>query len=291
MKTLFTSHKVIYLLLILSVSLHIKATSTDNVNFRKLSVNEGLSQNTVWGMMQDANNKIWIGTTDGLNRYDGYTFTTYYHTSSDSLSIANNQIISLCTDSKGTSWFGTLVGLSRYNPVTDNFTNYLLPETPFQVLAIVDVAENGTLFLATNIGLVSFQIANGKFTIDPKLKHLTINTICRINDELLLGTSQGLYLYSIHTKKSEKILPQILETPIASIIYNVQTKDYWVGTQKKGIYRLSNEWQILKKYQIDKSDTFSPANTVRVLKQYTDGQIWIGTTEGLFSFDPKHEVF
>ncbi len=58
MKTLFTSHKVIYLLLILSVSLHIKATSTDNVNFRKLSVNEGLSQNTVWGMMQDANNKM-----------------------------------------------------------------------------------------------------------------------------------------------------------------------------------------------------------------------------------------
>lgn len=85
-------------------------------------------------MMQDANNKIWIGTTDGLNRYDGYTFTTYYHTSNDSLSIANNQIISLCTDSDGVSWFGTLVGLSRYNPETDNFTNYLLPNTPFQVL-------------------------------------------------------------------------------------------------------------------------------------------------------------
>lgn len=47
----------------------------------------------------------------------------------------------------------------------------------------------------------------------------------------------------------------------------------------------------MKKYQIDKSDTFSPANTVRVLKQYTDGQIWIGTTEALFSFDPEHEIF
>ena len=98
MKTLLlTGHKIICLSLILFFSSNIRAASTDHINFRKLSVNEGLSQNTVWGMMQDANNKIWIGTTDGLNRYDGYTFTTYYHTSNDSLSIANNQIISLCT--------------------------------------------------------------------------------------------------------------------------------------------------------------------------------------------------
>lgn len=292
MKTLLlTGHKIICLSLILFFSSNIRAASTDHINFRKLSVNEGLSQNTVWGMMQDANNKIWIGTTDGLNRYDGYTFTTYYHTSNDSLSIANNQIISLCTDSDGVSWFGTLVGLSRYNPETDNFTNYLLPNTPFQVLAIEDASDKGILFLATNIGLVSFQKGDKKLHIDPTLKHLTINTICRIKDELLLGTSQGAYLYSIHTKKTKKILPELLDTPIASIIYNTKTKDYWVGTQKKEIYRFNNKWQILKKYQIDKSDTFSPANTVRVLKQCTDGQIWIGTTEALFSFDPEHEIF
>lgn len=72
MKTLLlTGHKIICLSLILFFSSNIRAASTDHINFRKLSVNEGLSQNTVWGMMQDANNKIWIGTTDGLNRYDG----------------------------------------------------------------------------------------------------------------------------------------------------------------------------------------------------------------------------
>ncbi len=141
------------------------------------------------------------------------------------LSIANNQIISLCTDSDGVSWFGTLVGLSRYNPETDNFTNYLLPNTPFQVLAIEDASDKGILFLATNIGLVSFQKGDKKLHIDPTLKHLTINTICRIKDELLLGTSQGAYLYSIHTKKTKKysLNYSIRQLPVSSITLRPKT--------------------------------------------------------------------
>lgn len=112
------------------------------------------------------------------------------------------------------------VGLSRYNPETDNFTNYLLPNTPFQVLAIEDASDKGILFLATNIGLVSFQKEDKKLHIDPTLKHLTINTICRIKDELLLGTSQvHIYIQSIR-RKQKKYSPELLDTPIASIIYN-----------------------------------------------------------------------
>ena len=97
---------------------------------------------------------MWIGTGDGLNRYDGYSFTTYYHTPDDSLSIANNGIRSLCTDEKGTIWIGTLVGLSSYNTETNNFTNYPLYDTPVQVLGIVDEPQKNTLFLATNYGLI-----------------------------------------------------------------------------------------------------------------------------------------
>lgn len=102
-------------------------------------------------------------------------------------------------------------------------TSYLIPL--FQVLAIEDASDKGILFLATNIGLVSFQKGDKKLHIDPTLKHLTINTICRIKDELLLGTSQGAYLYSIHTKKTKKysLNYSIRQLPVSSITLRPKT--------------------------------------------------------------------
>lgn len=259
--------------------------------FRTLSVDDGLSQNTVWAIMQDKNNKIWIGTGDGLNRYDGYSFTTYYHTSNDSLSIADNNIRSLCTDAEGTIWVGTLVGLSGYNRDTDNFTNYSLDNIPIQVLEIVDIPQQNSLFLATNNGLISFNKASKKMVINPILKHLTVHSICRVQNELFIGTSQGMYLYSIANGDVRQILPELSKVSIASVIYDKQTELFWVGTLTKGIYRINQQLQITRTYRLDERHLCTPANTIRVLKQYTDQRIWIGSTEALFIFDPESETF
>lgn len=262
-----------------------------SVLFKTLSVDDGLSQNTVWTMIQDKNGKMWIGTGDGLNRYDGYSFTTYYHTPDDSLSIANNGIRSLCTDEKGTIWIGTLVGLSSYNTETNNFTNYPLYDTPVQVLGIVDEPQKNTLFLATNYGLISFDKTTREIVLDPTLKHLTINSICKVKNELLLGTSQGVFVYSTETKNAHQVLPELKETAIASIIYDAQAQCFWIGSMKKGIYSVNDRLQITHNYRLDEKYLCTPANTIRVLKQYTDNRIWIGTTEALFIFDPASETF
>lgn len=285
------SHKVIWLFIAIFVS-NIKLLAGNNpVLFRTLSVDDGLSQNTVWAIMQDRNDKIWIGTSDGLNRYDGYSFTTYYHTSDDSLAIGNNDIRSLCTDAEGTIWVGTLVGLSRYNIETNNFTNYSLHEIPIQVIDIVDIPQENKLFLATNNGLISFDKTSKKLTPIPLLKHLTVNSICKVGNELLLGTSKGVYLYSTDSKSIRHVLPLLSEVAIASIIYDAQAQCYWIGTLKKGIYCVNSQLQITRQYQLDKKYLCSPANTIRVLKQYTDKKIWIGSTEALFLFDPTEETF
>ena len=287
----FSLNKYLWALInILIFSLQLSAENKP-VLFRTLSVDDGLSQNTVWAIMQDKNSKMWIGTGDGLNRYDGYTFTTYYHTPDDSLSIADNNIRSLCTDEEGGIWVGTLVGLSRYNIATDNFTNYSLNKIPIQVLGIVDIPEKNILFLATNNGLVSFDKIHKKVSINPSLRHLTINSICRVNNELFLGTSQGAFLYSIENQSVHQILPGLNGIAIASIIYDDQSELFWVGTLKKGIYSISNQLQIIRNYRLDEKFLCTPANTIRVLKQYTDKKIWIGSTEALFIFDPVSETF
>ena len=72
----------IFLLLFISIG-----SICEPLYLKRLSVSENLSQNTVWSIIQDVNNKIWIGTSDGLNKYDGYSVNTYYHDIQDETSI------------------------------------------------------------------------------------------------------------------------------------------------------------------------------------------------------------
>ena len=81
------------------------------IHFKRLSVDDGLSQNTVLALTQDHNNKLWVGTIDGLNWYEGSRFVSYYKAPDDTTSLANNHVYSLHTDSKGTVWVGTQVGM------------------------------------------------------------------------------------------------------------------------------------------------------------------------------------
>lgn len=286
-----SAYRIIWILVAILIPCFKLFAGNSPALFKTLSVDDGLSQNTVWAIMQDRNDKIWIGTSDGLNRYDGYSFTTYYHTSDDSLAIGNNDIRSLCTDAEGTIWIGTLVGLSRYHIETDNFANYSLQGIPIQVIDIVDMPQENKLFLATNNGLISFDKASKKLTTNPSLKHLTINSICKVGNELLLGTSKGVYLYSTDSQSVRHVLPQLNEVAIASIIYDEQAKHYWIGTLKEGIYCVNELLQITRHHRLDEIFLCSPANTIRVLRKYTDSKIWVGSTEALFLFDPTVETF
>lgn len=289
-KHILCSPIIWFLITIFIYSLKLSADNKPTL-FKTLSVDEGLSQNTIWCIMQDKSGKMWIGTGDGLNRYDGYSFTTYYHTPDDSLSIANNHIRSLCTDAEGNIWIGTLVGLSRYNVRTNNFTNYSLRDTPIQVFAIIDMPQKDILFLATDNGLITFDKSNKKIVINPSLGHLTISSMCKVDNELYLGTSQGVFVYSIDNQNVRQILPELKDIAIASIIYDSQSRHLWIGSLKKGIYHVDNRLQIIRNYRLDEQFLCTPANTIRVLKQYTDGKIWIGSTEALFIFDPTLETF
>ena len=124
------------------------AHNSSRIHFKRLSVNDGMSQSTVLALTQDHNGKIWVGTMDGLNWYDGYRFAPFHKDLNDSTSLSNSHIYSLYTDADGTVWVGTLTGLSRYNIVGNNFTNYTLPEgTPVQIFAIEELKDKQQLLL------------------------------------------------------------------------------------------------------------------------------------------------
>src|SRR6185369_2767063 len=95
------------------------------VRFEHLSIEDGLSQNAGLDIFQDSRGYLWIGTQDGLNRYDGYSFKVYKHDPEDPNSISHNSILKIAEDDNGILWIGTWGGgLNRYDPVTETFTSY-----------------------------------------------------------------------------------------------------------------------------------------------------------------------
>lgn len=99
---------------------------TADLRFEHLTVNDGLSENAVTQVMQDHTGVIWIGTHDGLNKYDGYDFTIYRNLPGDRNSLSDNAISALCVDSQGMIWVGTIGGgLNRFNPFSESCTRFV----------------------------------------------------------------------------------------------------------------------------------------------------------------------
>ena len=82
------------------------------------------SSGLINAMCQDRYGYMWIATENGLNKFDGYRFTTYYHNSGDTTSLGSNIVTSLYQDRQGQLWVGTRTGLYRYDYDTDRFVNY-----------------------------------------------------------------------------------------------------------------------------------------------------------------------
>src|SRR5438045_2454074 len=92
--------------------------------FEILTSKDGIADNTVNAITQDAQGFIWIGSEEGLTRYDGYSFVTYRHTEDNKESISDNEIYAFCIDKEGSLWIGTGNGLNRYDAINDRFETF-----------------------------------------------------------------------------------------------------------------------------------------------------------------------
>lgn len=250
-----------------------------------------MSQSTVLALTQDHNGKIWVGTMDGLNWYDGYRFAPFHKDLNDSTSLSNSHIYSLYTDADGTVWVGTLTGLSRYNIVGNNFTNYTLPEgTPVQIFAIEELKDKQQLLLGTNNGLAVFDKKTGLMQLHPHLQATTVYSIRKANDEVLLGTHTGIYHYLPQDNSIVRLLPELKNEVISSIVYDPRKRVYWMGSFINGVYCMDDKFQIKKHYPYTDRQQKEPLGTVRTLAQDDKGNLWIGTINGLFILEPETEA-
>ena len=114
MKQLLTS-------LLLACCLGVSAASTviPDMKFRRLDTRDGLSNSTINCLFQDSKGFIWIGTSYGLNRYDGYRFRTFYNDPNDTTTLRNNYVDQIWEDHKGRLWLKQGMNFSMFDPVTE----------------------------------------------------------------------------------------------------------------------------------------------------------------------------
>lgn len=266
------------------------------INFSYISINDGLSQSTIFSIDQDKRGNMWFATYDGVNKYDGYAFTVYQHNDEDPNSIANDISRIVKIDSQGRVWIGTRDGLSLYDEEKDKFNNFFYEKKGkhLQVNGIEEISPE-QLLISTAEGLIMFDIKESKFVDDSfsTVMHKTIaSTLYRNGDLIYIGTPlDGLYSYSITQKKFEKVIPILGTKQIQAILQQSPTR-IWVATEGAGLFLINPKTQEIKNYLHSNANPKSiSSNYIRSLALDSQNRLWIGTFNDLNIYHEGNDSF
>jgi ligand-binding sensor domain-containing protein len=204
--------RILYLLISIVIN-YTAFTQPPPIQFQHFSVEEGLSNNQVNAITQDKYGLMWIGTSDGLNRFDGYKVDVYRNKRGIKNSLTNNVVRCLFTDTRGTVWIGTSNGLTYYDVHTNSFQSFFqIPDNinslPSNIITVINEDANGILWIGTNSGLCSFDIKNNhfrRFLRDDHSNSISSNSINDIEftpDGIMwIATSNGLNRLDLSTTR------------------------------------------------------------------------------------------
>ena len=214
---------------------------------KRISMEEGLSQSVVTCIMQDSRGFMWFGTQDGLNKYDGYEFTTYRVDNTYQWSISGNYIRCLYEDRAGNLWIGTdQHGLNKYDREKDHFFKYRHDENDLE-----SISDNRILSITESPG-----------------------------GQLYIGTQNGLNIYDrIEVLFDIFPLPDSITPVIKDLLFDHRGR-FWIGTDE-GIVRTNTQNGQTVVFQHSNDSTSLSSNEVHCIRESRDSSIMIGTRQGL----------
>ncbi len=239
----------------------------DNIAFIRLSLEQGLSQSIVECITQDHQGFLWLGTEDGLNRYDGYNFIVLKNEPGDSNSLSYNHITELLVDRKNRLWIGTFNGgLNLYDPRDRRITRFRN-----------DPDDSSTI--SNDLILSLFEDSKGTIWI---------------------GTADGLNRYlpaaeadrsdSFCVYKNNQADPASLSNSRIQSIYEDREGILWIGTAS-GLNRCSDAdrsggLRFIHYYHDPLDSKTLSDNSIQAIYQDKRGVVWIGTDNGLNKMTP-----
>lgn len=266
-----------------------------NLIFNNINIEQGISQSTIEDIFQDSEGYIWLGTNDGLNRYNGYEFKIYNYEEYQN-SISHNGITDITEDKYGNIWVNTVSGVNKINKKTEKISNYteingkIKEDSTTEII----VTKDNNILVGTYEGLNIYNAKEDRFDIILEQKDGILSSCIYsidedINGNIWIGTELGLNKLSKDFK--------VLETyPSESEIYNIFCDDengfVWAGSDSSGLLKIDKNTKEVTQYINDIEDENSiPANQVGVIIRDSKGNLWVGTTNGLARYNEKNDSF
>ncbi|MCD7976571.1 MAG: response regulator [Tannerellaceae bacterium] len=276
------------------LSLLIQPVHGEAFIFDRLSTGQGFSSSRITTILQDQTGYIWVGTSEGLNRYDGYHIRTFHPEAGNSHSIQSNAIHKLHEDENGYLWISfSSGGISYYDPVREQFFNYsrewLQQLRVYGEILCFSSGRPGETWIGTENGLLIFDSFSGQLRrMEDQHSAVAMSAVYSIYTDpegtLWLGTLSGFSRYNTGTKQFEDYTLHVLleDGNTENVLNGVHTiyKDkkgfLWIGTGKSGAYcsiHPEAPW------------FFRPAGyrdtRVYQIMESQAGDIWIGHNKGV----------
>ncbi len=267
---------------------------TSQFQFESISVEHGLSQSSVWSILQDSYGFMWFGTADGLNKYDGYSFQIFRHDPQDSNSLTENTVRALLEDRDGILWVGTAVGLHRYDRTTGVF-HHLGAEDRYKgtrlaaSTATIIQDRSGVLWIGTAAGLVTLDPKTGAFhqfspSEFPKVStSVDFRTYCEDRNGDIWCSNAELVFKFVREKKRFEVVPIPLNRTEAriSFVFIDHRGEYWIGTNTAGLISWQpgiDSWRLFT--HDPRIATSISSDNVWSIGEDDLGRLWVGTSTG-----------
>jgi signal transduction histidine kinase/ligand-binding sensor domain-containing protein/DNA-binding response OmpR family regulator len=293
-------------MIILAISGWTDLHAQNQKNFINLSVNDGLSQSTIFSIHQDAKGFMWFGTRGGgLNRYNGYEFTVFMNQPEVDGSISDNTIPAIFEDSYGAFWAGTSRGgINRFDLNTGRFYSYHLELNSDiihdQSLAVRSIYEDrsGDIWIGTNQMVYFYNREADLFKPVMNEAPFPVKGTTGICEDM-----EG-YMYFATWDRLIRYHPE--EKTYAQLTFPIDPFADLGGRINPLLLDSNNRLWMgapggLKMVELDKGFSFSsaildkidwpPAFTyVRTIKETRDGVLWFGTQNGLYAYDQQDSI-
>jgi len=271
------------------------------INFTSLTSKDGLSSNVVTAIVKDRFGIMWFATEDGLNKYDGTSFTVYRHIAGDSSSLPTNEVVSLHEDGSGILWIGTNGGsICSYDRQQDKFRtlpSYKGFNNKNNVIRAIASDYLGNLWISNVNGLSVLNPKTGKLTGfpvgPPKSGRLASKTVlCIFEDSkrrLWVGSADGLFLYNRSNNSFSHYtnVPGDAGSLPGNAVRSVEEDangSIWVGTDR-GLSKLLPDGKKFRNFRYGEGKGEISNSDIYAVVAEPNGKLWLGTEDGISVLD------
>lgn len=262
--------------------------------FQRLDAESGLSQSSVLALARDTEQRMWIGTLNGLNRFDGYDNLVFRPRGEGDGEVADNFITSLLAAEDGRMWVGTLEGISRWEPAVERFKTFrAVHAQPDGMLSNLVQALHrdaaGRVWAGTERGLALWDPVADRFLHwpaggdptaglpDPRITAITSDA----DGTLWVGTNAGPARFDI---EQARLLPVAgFPHPGAPVTAIVLDRDgrLFVGLDKRGVVLGSADGDSWRELPVGDGPRMLGSSLVRSVMVDRHGRVWVGSEDGL----------